>query len=71
MIHLAYSLPAGTTTAQMFITNINGQVVKTCNVGSAFSDLLLDTKQYTYGEYLYYIQAGNYTSPTGRFVISR
>ena len=71
LIHLAYSLPEGISSAEMFITNINGQVVKTCNVGSAFNDLLLDTKQYAPGEYIYYIQAGSYTSAPVKFIISR
>ncbi|HTB31816.1 MAG TPA: T9SS type A sorting domain-containing protein, partial [Bacteroidia bacterium] len=71
MIHLTYDLPAGTDKAEMVITNLNGQVVKTCNVGSAFSNILLDTKQYAPGEYLYYIHTDNYTSPASKFVISR
>jgi hypothetical protein len=71
MIHLTYELPAGTDKAEMYITNISGQVVKTCNVGSAFNDILLDTKQYSPGEYFYYIHTDNYTSPTSKFIINR
>ncbi len=71
MIHLAYSLPEGTDKAEMIITNISGQVVKTCNVGSAFTDMLLDTKQYPAGEYFYSIHTGDYTSPTSKFIITK
>ncbi len=71
MIHLTYNLPSGSDKAEMVITNLSGQVVKTCNVGNAFNDILLDTKQYAPGEYFYYVHTGNYTSATSKFIISR
>lgn len=71
LIHLAYSLPAGSDKAEMVITNISGQAIKTCNVGIAFNDLIFDTKQYPAGEYLYYIHTNNYTSPASKFIISK
>jgi hypothetical protein len=46
-------------------------VLKTCNVGNAFTDLLLDTKQYSAGEYFYYIHSDTYTSPTSKFIITK
>jgi len=71
MIHLKYNLPTGTNQAEMYITNISGQVFKTYNIGNAFNDLLLDTKLFAPGEYFYCIRTDNYTSPTSKFIISR
>ncbi len=71
LIYLNYNLPEGMNTAEMVITNLSGQVVKTCNVGNTFNHILLDTKQYAPGEYFYYINTDNYKSATGKFIISR
>jgi Secretion system C-terminal sorting domain len=70
-IYLTYDLPAGMNQAEMVITNISGQLVKTCDVGSAFDNIVLDTKQYAPGVYFYYIHSGSYISTTSKFIINR
>jgi hypothetical protein len=70
-IHLTYNLPIGTEQAEMVITNISGQILKTYTLGTAFNDVLADTKDYSPGKYLYYIHSGNYVSPTSKFIVSR
>lgn len=71
IIHLAYNLPTGNFTGEMFVTNISGQVVKTFNIGPAFNEILLDTQSLPAGVYFYHIQSGSFTSPASKFIVSK
>ena len=64
-IRLPYELRAGQT-APLTVLDAAGRVVRTMTVGSAFTDVLLDTHELTPGTYTYRVEGSG-----GRFVIAQ
>jgi len=70
LIHLTYNLPEGINMGKLVITNISGQIVKTYNIDNALNYIVVDTKQYAAGEYIYNIySSGNYISTSSKFIV--
>lgn len=66
---IPYSLPGGTRTANISISDLQGKVIDQMTINSNADRITLPTGQYQSGMYLYSIEAGSQRIKSGRFLV--
>ncbi len=68
---IAYKLPAGFNQADLVIYNQLGQEIQRYKVGSAFSDILVNTTSFNEGTYIYHLITGDLNNLQGKFIVMK
>lgn len=70
-ITIPYQLPENMASATLIVCNMQGNSVKTFNVGKLFNSIILNTDEFANGTYTYTIFSGNWRSETMKFVVEK
>lgn len=71
MIHIPFSLPAGTGSGTLEIFDMNGTLMMSHPVQESESRVLIPTTRLAPGTYLYYLQSGDFRSESRKIIVAR
>ncbi len=66
---IRYELPNGIPSAELVITDLEGRILKTIQVGHDTNHLQIPASEYAAGIYLYFLRARNYQSKAEKLLI--